>query len=66
MCCGIKTCLGLGVDVRGSIYEGLFERNAQDVKSRAGQYFTPRAPIDPMVTVVDLGPRGKRSTTRPA
>jgi hypothetical protein len=43
MCCGIKTCLGLGIDVKGSIYEGLLERNAQDVKSRAGQYFRPRA-----------------------
>ena len=41
-----ETWLGLGVDVKGSIYEGLLERNAQEVKSGAGQYFTPRALID--------------------
>jgi hypothetical protein len=29
-----ETWLGLGV--KGSIYEGLFERNAQEVKSGAG------------------------------
>jgi type I restriction enzyme M protein len=44
-----ETWLGLGVDVKGSIYEGLLERNAQEVKSGAGQYFTPRALIDAMV-----------------
>jgi type I restriction enzyme M protein len=49
--------LGLGVDVKGSIYEGLLERNAQEVKSGAGQYFTPRALIDAMVTVIDPEPR---------
>lgn len=32
----------LPVDVKGEIYEGLLERNAQDVKGGAGQYFTPR------------------------
>ena len=31
-----ETWLGLGVDVKGSIYEGLLERNAQEVKSGAG------------------------------
>src|SRR5713101_6330113 len=34
--------LGLNVDVKGAIYEGLLERNAAEVKSGAGQYFTPR------------------------
>jgi type I restriction enzyme M protein len=52
-----ETWLGLGIDVKGSIYEGLLERNAQEVKSGAGQYFTPRALIDAMVTVVDPEPR---------
>jgi type I restriction enzyme M protein len=52
-----ETWLGLGVDVKGSIYEGLLERNAQEVKSGAGQYFTPRALIDAMVTVVDPEPQ---------
>jgi type I restriction enzyme M protein len=33
-----ETWLGLGIDVKGSIYEGLLERNAQEVKSGAGQY----------------------------
>jgi type I restriction enzyme M protein len=33
----------LGADVKGDAYEGLLEKNAQDTKSGAGQYFTPRA-----------------------
>src|SRR5262249_47020740 len=37
-----ETWLGLPVDVKGEIYEGLLARNAEDVKSGAGQYFTPR------------------------
>ncbi len=41
-----------GTDVKGDLYEGLLERNAQDVKSGAGQYFTPRALIDAIVDVV--------------
>jgi type I restriction enzyme M protein len=60
-----ETWLGLGVDVKGSIYEGLLERNAQEVKSGAGQYFTPRALIDAMVSVVDPEPK-RRSITPPA
>jgi type I restriction enzyme M protein len=48
--------LGLGIDVKGSIYEGLLERNAQEVKSGAGQYFTPRALINAIVTIVDPDP----------
>ena len=35
----------MGVDVKGEIYEGLLEKNAEDTKSGAGQYFTPRALI---------------------
>ncbi len=34
--------LVMGADVKGDIYEGLLERNAEDTKSGAGQYFTPR------------------------
>ena len=41
----------LDVDVKGEIYEGLLERNAKDIKSGAGQYFTPRPLIDAMVLV---------------
>ncbi|MCQ4308624.1 type I restriction-modification system subunit M [Pseudomonas stutzeri] len=39
----------LGADVKGDIYEGLLEKNAEDTKSGAGQYFTPRALIRTMV-----------------
>ena len=39
-------------DVKGDIYEGLLERNAEDTKSGAGQYFTPRALIRAMVECV--------------
>ena len=42
----------LGVDVKGDIYEGLLERNAEDTKSGAGQYFTPRALISAIVACV--------------
>ena len=44
--------LGMDVDVKGDIYEGLLEKNAQDVKSGAGQYFTPRTVIKAMVAVM--------------
>ncbi len=40
-------------DVKGAIYEGILEKNGQDKKSGAGQYFTPRALIAAMVDVVD-------------
>lgn len=42
----------LPMDVKGEIYEGLLERNAQDVKGGAGQYFTPRALIQAIVDVM--------------
>ena len=42
----------VGVDVKGDAYEGLLERNAQDTKSGAGQYFTPRPLIDAMVACI--------------
>ena len=42
----------MGADVKGDIYEGLLERNAEDTKSGAGQYFTPRALIRAMVDCV--------------
>lgn len=48
-----ETWIGIGVDVKGAIYEGLLEKNAAEVKSGAGQYFTPRPLIDAMVKVVD-------------
>jgi len=39
-------------DVKGEIYEGLLEKNAEDTKSGAGQYFTPRALINIMVKCI--------------
>jgi len=42
----------LDADVKGEIYEGLLEKNAEDTKSGAGQYFTPRALIRAMVACV--------------
>ncbi len=40
-------------DFKGAIYEAILEKNGQDKKSAAGQYFTPRALIQTMVEVVD-------------
>lgn len=40
-------------DFKGAIYEGILEKNGQDKKSGAGQYFTPRALIQAIVDVVD-------------
>jgi type I restriction enzyme M protein len=39
----------MGADTKGAIYEGLLEKNAEDTKSGAGQYFTPRPLIKAMV-----------------
>jgi type I restriction enzyme M protein len=46
----------LDVDVKGDAYEGLLERNAEDLKSGAGQYFTPRALIRGVVDVMQPQP----------
>lgn len=51
-----ETWMGLDVDVKGTIYEGLLERNAGEVKSGAGQYFTPRPLIEAIVEVMDPEP----------
>lgn len=42
----------LDADVKGDAYEGLLAKNAEDVKSGAGQYFTPRSLIKAMVDVM--------------
>jgi len=41
--------VSMSSDVKGEIYEGLLQKNAEDVKSGAGQYFTPRPLIHAMV-----------------
>jgi type I restriction enzyme M protein len=40
----------------GNLYEGLLEKNASEMKSGAGQYFTPRVLIDVMVQLIDPKP----------
>jgi type I restriction enzyme M protein len=52
-----ETWIGLDIDVKGEIYEGLLEKNAQDTKSGAGQYFTPRPLIKAIVDVMRPAPR---------
>jgi type I restriction enzyme M protein len=47
-----ETWLTLDADVKGDAYEGLLERNAEDVKSGAGQYFTPRPLIRAIVAAM--------------
>ncbi len=44
--------MALSADVKGDAYESLLERNAQDVKTGAGQYFTPRPLIEAIVEVM--------------
>jgi len=51
-----ETWLEIDADVKGDVYEGLLERNAADVKSGAGQYFTPRPLIRAIVEVMRPGP----------
>jgi len=51
-----ETWMGLDVDIKGAIYEGLLEKNAEDVKGGAGQYFTPRPLIRAMVECIKPKP----------
>ena len=59
-----ETWTSLDADVKGDAYEGLLEKNAQDVKGGAGQYFTPRPLIGAIVDVVR--PRPGESICDPA
>ena len=54
----------MGTDLKGQIYEGLLEKNAEDVKSGAGQYFTPRPLIQAMVAC--MRPEPKKTVCDPA
>jgi type I restriction enzyme M protein len=54
----------MSADVKGDAYEGLLEKNAQDLKSGAGQYFTPRALIQGMVDCI--APRPGEAICDPA
>jgi len=51
-----ETWLGMDIDVKGEIYEGLLQKNAEDIKGGAGQYFTPRQLIKAMVEVMQPKP----------
>jgi type I restriction enzyme M protein len=53
-----------GVDIKGDAYEGLLAKGAEDIKSGAGQYFTPRALISAMVDVMQ--PTVKDTVVDPA
>lgn len=53
-----------GVDIKGDAYEALLEKGAEDIKSGAGQYFTPRALIDAIVRCVQ--PRSDDTIIDPA
>lgn len=46
----------LSADVKGDAYEGLLQKNAEDVKGGAGQYFTPRDLIAAMVEAIAPDP----------
>ena len=54
----------MGADIKGKIYEGLLEKNAEDTKSGAGQYFTPRALIRAMVAC--MRPEPMKTISDPA
>lgn len=56
--------ISLGSDIKGDLYEGLLKKNAEDTKSGAGQYFTPRALIGAMVECVN--PQPMRTIADPA
>jgi type I restriction enzyme M protein len=53
---GKETWLSLDVDVKGDAYKGLLEKNAQDTKGGAGQYFTPLPLIDAIVDCMRPAP----------
>ncbi|XXJ18890.1 N-6 DNA methylase [Desulfovibrio caledoniensis] len=46
----------MGSKVKGDIYEGILEKNAEDTKSGAGQYFTPRHLIKAIVECMQPEP----------
>jgi type I restriction enzyme M protein len=59
-----ETWVSMSADVKGDAYEGLLEKNAQDTKSGAGQYFTPRPLIQAIVDA--MAPRPGETISDPA
>src|SRR5580692_8617896 len=53
----------LDVDVKAQAFEGLLEKAASEGKKGAGQYFTPRVLIRPIVRVMKPDPRVRRDFT---
>lgn len=49
---GKESWMSLDADVKGTVYEDVLERNAQDTKGGAGQYFTPRPLIRAIVDCI--------------
>ena len=49
--------VSMSSEVKGEIYEGLLQKNAEDIKSGAGQYFTPRPLIRAMVECIRPEPK---------
>lgn len=49
---GKEQWMTMDADIKGDAYEGLLAKNAEDVKSGAGQYFTPRPLIQAIVDVM--------------
>ena len=47
-----QTWSGMTADIKGGLYEEFLQKNAEDTKSEAGQYFTPRPLIKAMVEVM--------------
>lgn len=59
-----ESWISLDADAKGDLYEGLLQKNAEDTKSGAGQYFTPRPLIDAMLACVR--PEAKKTILDPA
>lgn len=59
-----ETWVSMSADVKSDVYEGLLEKNAQETKSGAGQYFTPRPLIQAIVDV--MAPQPKETVCDPA
>jgi len=60
----VENWISVETDVKGEMYEGLLKKNAEDTKSGAGQYFTPRPLIQAMVECVR--PEPMKSIADPA
>jgi type I restriction enzyme M protein len=51
-----ETWTSVDADLKGDAYEGLLQKGAEDTKSGAGQYFTPRALTRAMITCLQPMP----------